>query len=304
MSQNRARLWDDLKAARRAYGHTQSTLSDAVGVTRETIARMEVGSGSFRHLMSALEVCRHRHIGIALGSNLAEQMRNSRSRQRLNLAQAADMTGLDARTISSLESGQGSLRSADQYLAHLAPNAVLKRVDDALWSYSRGRQKETDSRFTPIDFIDALINAFGEISLDPCSHPLSPVPARLKVCLPDDGLLAEWENEQHIYVNPPFSEFDRWLRKANETWEGGRVKKITVLMPTGRMDIREFALRSSSHATTLHLVDRLHFASPSGQELKRRAPFAMSLVCFGCSDEEISKFRRLIPSLRLDPQPI
>ena len=302
MIQKRPTLWSELKAARKAVGHTQESLATEIGADRGTVARLEQGAGSFANVLLILDKVHHRHVELALGSNLADQLRNRRQKLKIDQASAALAAGLNRKTIAALERGQGSLRSADAYLRAIAPKAALKRVDDSLWSYNRGKAKKTDSRFTPKDFVEKLIAAFGPISLDPCSHDLSPVPALKRVILPEDGLLIDWSQYHHVYVNPPFSNFERWLKKANDTWEGGMDGKITVLMPTARIDIGEFMRRTSCKATTLHLAHRLNFTDPENLMRGGRAPFSVSIVCFGCSNSEIESFRADVPSLRLDPQ--
>ena len=304
MSQNCETLWQALKRGRREFGISQAALAAQLGVDREAIARIEAGAGSLVLAMQILEVVQHRHTDLALGSNLSEQFTRRRDNRGWSLSEAARNANIDFRTARALEGGRGTVASANRYLQALAPKATLKRVSDSLWAYDRGRLKKTDSRFTPADFVQDLVAAFGEITLDPCSHPKSPVAAKRFIAPPENGLEADWSVERHVFVNPPFSTFERWIKKANDTWDEGSNGKITMLIPTARVDLREFTTRAARHGVTLHLVNRLRFGDPDDPVGKLRAPFAMSLICWGCDDEEIEAFRVRVPSLRLEKQVI
>ena len=111
--------------------------------------------------------------------------------------------------------------------------------------------------FTPLALVQPLLEVWGEIALDPCSHPDSPVPA-LKRWFGDAdawdangvptawaglGLIQSWADR--TYVNPPFSELKRWIAHAR-TCEG----RFAFLTPARfqRPWLRRFVLDNTAVA--------------------------------------------------------
>lgn len=75
-----------------------------------------------------------------------------------------------------------------------------------------GSTRKTDDCMSPPWVADMAVEALdGEIDLDGCSHPQSLVPARRRVCLPEDGLLVPREGLA-VYTNPPFSDPLPWAQ--------------------------------------------------------------------------------------------
>lgn len=56
---------------------------------------------------------------------------------------------------------------------------------------------------TPQKYVDAILEFWGEIDLDPCSNTDSIIPAKVKYILPQNGLAESWDYDK-VYVNPPF----------------------------------------------------------------------------------------------------
>ena len=80
---------------------------------------------------------------------------------------------------------------------------------------------ESSEWYTPPEMFTAL---GCEFDLDPCSPPGGGgyVPAREKICLPDDGLAAGWGG-QFAWMNPPFGGRNGhvpWLRKFFKNGNG------------------------------------------------------------------------------------
>jgi hypothetical protein len=187
-------------------------------------------------------------------------------------------------------------------LSILAPKAARQAQVRQFWDYDRAKTSQADSRFTPVGFSESLIEAFGPIALDPCSHTLSPVRAARTVILPSCGLEADWTTPGLVYVNPPFSDLALWLKKANDNWDAGKIGKLAFLLPAARLDIGEFHNRTAWVATTLILKHRLRFGRPDQPEGGHPAPFALCLALWGCDPDEIERFRESWPSLILNPQ--
>lgn len=69
---------------------------------------------------------------------------------------------------------------------------------------------ESHTWLTPLPFVHQL----GQFDLDPCAYPNHNTASKL-ICLPDNGLEAEWNGR--IWLNPPYGKFAKtWLtRLAN-----------------------------------------------------------------------------------------
>lgn len=72
-----------------------------------------------------------------------------------------------------------------------------------------------DNLQTPKYIIDAL----GYFDMDPCAGHNTSI-GRVNLCdtLGDDGLLEKWEGV--VYVNPPFSQKEKWIAKMIEHRKG------------------------------------------------------------------------------------
>lgn len=75
---------------------------------------------------------------------------------------------------------------------------------------------------TPSNYVEAIHNMLGKVSLDPCSNKYSLINAKTEYILPVDGLLESW-NFPTIYVNPPYGSDKKrgttvkdWLKKCSE----------------------------------------------------------------------------------------
>jgi transcriptional regulator with XRE-family HTH domain len=295
MIQNGIDLCAEVAAARREAGFSQQALSDRLGVAREKIARLEAGTGSVALLVQVMSEIPMRLLGIAKGRTIVEQIANARAKRRWSEQRLADATGLDARTIKTVEAGAGTVSSLNVMLSKLAPRAARQPVARIYWDYDRARMTEADCRFTPSEFLTAVEAAFGPIELDPCWHRASKVSAERTIALPECGLSADWASEGLVFVNPPYGDLASWIAKSNNEWERGHVGKLLLLFPASRLDIREFFDRTAHMAPTLILRERLRFDRLEGKGYP--APFALALTCFGCTNTEVADFRTRYPAL-------
>lgn len=229
--------------------------------------------------------------GVASGKSLAEQLRNQRIRKKTSVAALAKRTGLSPTTIAAVERGGGSVASLIRILETLAPKAKRRAPERAYWG--QGDKEDRDSRFTPDDFMQSVYAAFGEIDLDPCAHPLSPVVAKRKFILEDgdDGLTDVWFGKL-AYVNPPFSEQLRWLRRAHEQWRVGNIRTVVCLVPA-RTDSAWFHETLRVDADVYFLQGRVRFLDTRGRS--QPTPFSLMVVVLGASDEQLETFPDLIP---------
>ena len=162
-------------------------------------------------MVAVMDALDFRLTGLGQGKPLPEQVRSRRLTRGLTLEAIAAKTGLSRTTIANVEHGGGTVASLVRLLAVLAPQARRRAPERVYWG--QGDKDARDSRFTPPDFLANIHAAFGDIDLDPCAHLLSPVIARRRILLSEggDGLRDAWSGRL-AFVNPPLSEFLKWLR--------------------------------------------------------------------------------------------
>lgn len=91
--------------------------------------------------------------------------------------------------------------------------------DKALRSFFGARpggQDRPQDINTPLFLVDAILELWPSIALDPCSNPTSIVPAKMRLYEYEtiSGLHIKWPN--YTYANPPYRETKLWLRKARQ----------------------------------------------------------------------------------------
>lgn len=298
--QNRYHLCREIALARQEAGLSQQALAEKLGVAREKIARLEAGSGSVALLLNVMSEIPIRLQGIAKGLALNDQLVNARAKRKWSVSDLAARCGLDSRTIKQIERGSGTVASLEVILNTLAPRWKRQSIARIYWDFDKAKMAETDCRFTPREFLHAISESFGPIDLDPCWHPSSTVFAQRTISLPDCGLKADWSGTRLAFVNPPYGNLASWIAKANHEWGKGGVEKLLLLFPASRLDIREFFDRTSRHATTLILRERLRFERLDDKGYP--APFALAFACFGCSEDELAGFTMRYPSLVIPPR--
>ena len=84
--------------------------------------------------------------------------------------------------------------------------------------------------YTPAHIADLAAQVLGEIDLDPCWHPDSPVRARLTYTETDDGLGRPWSGR--VFLNPPYGRtIDGWIARLVENYGAGAVSEAVALVP-------------------------------------------------------------------------
>jgi transcriptional regulator with XRE-family HTH domain len=73
-------LCAEIAAARRENGLSQQELASRLGITREKLARLELGSGKVELVLRVMNCIPVRLSGVARGDTLIEQLHNSRLR--------------------------------------------------------------------------------------------------------------------------------------------------------------------------------------------------------------------------------
>lgn len=161
---------------------------------------------------------------------------------------------------------------------------------------SAGRKNNSTKKDwnTPPKYIEAIIDFFGEVDLDPCSNEFSLVDAKEKFLLPKNGLLEEW-NFKKIYVNPPYgrnpcnktSLYD-WIKKGLDANTKFGVE-ILYLIPvaTNTKHFKNIIFKDFSSICFLNDT-RLRFYNQGIEDLKG-APMACCLCYLGNDMDKFNK---------------
>jgi transcriptional regulator with XRE-family HTH domain len=263
-----------------------------------TADRLERGVGSVELLIRAMAALDHHLSGLAPGSRIDEQLRNRRARLHLSQEEVAGRAGISRKTLVGVERGQGSIASLLAVLAVIGQGA--RKAEPVRPSWAHDRSLERDKRFTPGWFLAHVVEAFGQICLDPCGNELSPVQARRRVILPECGLAASWAGTRLAFINPPFSSLVKWLNRAADAWEHGEAKTIVMLVPA-RTDSSTFQERIAGRADVGLMCGRMRFLSAEG--LDHPAPFSLMTVVFGGEPSQVARYGELVPATWLPKTP-
>jgi transcriptional regulator with XRE-family HTH domain len=284
-------LLKQLQEARRSAGWSQRTLAIRIGVEAQAVKRLESGVGSVATLTAAMNALNFQLTGIGPGRELHEQLSNRRRKLGLSLDRVATRARLSRATIASLERGGGSVGSLLRLLAAIAPKAKRRAEERAYWG--AGDKEDRDSRFTPADFMEPIYTDFGQVDLDPCGHPLSPVIACRRIIAGEggDGLADDWSG-QLVFLNPPFSALLRWLRRAYDEWSKGNVETVVCLVPV-RTDSSWFHTTLGTAVDIYLLQGRVRFLNSSGKG--QSTPFSLMLVGLGTTPEQRARYAALVP---------
>lgn len=182
------------------------------------------------------------------------------------------------------------MASLERLLAVLAPKVRRAAPERVYWG--RGDKADRDSRFTPPEFMDQIYDAFGEIDLDPCGHQSSPVTARRRILFADggDGLSENWSGGL-AYVNPPYSETLKWLRRAHNQWSTGNVQTVICLVPV-RTDSSWFHDVLARVADIYLLRGRVKFIDTRGKA--QHTPFSLMVVMLGATPDQKRRYAQLV----------
>lgn len=135
---------------------------------------------------------------------------------------------------------------------------------------------QTDEWATPPELLRALDEAVSGFDLDPCSGAEQQCIADSRYTAEDDGLSEAWFGT--VWVNPPYSDMDRWMRKAVNESHREDVGTILVLAPA-RTSTQWFHNYASKATATGFIEGRLTFGDPRDQV--RNAPFPSIICVFG-----------------------
>lgn len=138
---------------------------------------------------------------------------------------------------------------------HIQSLPVTKHKNPALFT------SMSDHWRTPESLYKKLNEEF-HFDFDPCPHNESPE---------FDGLRVEWGSSN--FVNPPYSNWQEWVKKGYEEY---RKDRTVVLLLASRTDTRIFHDIILPYATEIRFLrGRLKFS-----DSKKGAPFASVIVIF------------------------
>jgi transcriptional regulator with XRE-family HTH domain len=270
-----------IREARTSKGIAQRALAEKAGIRRNTLQRLETdGAGNLDSLNKIAAGLEMRFVGLPRGKSFGQAVQHLRERRGWSLSRLADRTGVSIPTLRRLEDGGNvQVPVLACVLAILAPRMALQRVKLSPWVY-----QSRDDRFTPTPFLERLRRALGRrIDLDPCGHPAAFVKAKTIWTAEDDGLSRPWRGI--VYVNPPWSEMARWLRKTRAEWDAGHCDVIAMLLP--------YRLYQQTWRDTLLgvtdcflLIGRVEYLDPEGRETM---PHGNALVIFGADRAMIDR---------------
>lgn len=256
----------------------------------QSVKRLEVGVGSVPTLIAVMTALDFRLTGLGPGKTLPEQLRARRLARSLSLDEMARRTQLSRTTIASLERGGGSVASLLRLLPVLAPGVRRRAPERSYWG--QNDKEDRDSRFTPPEFMANIYAAFGAIDLDPCANELSAVVARRRILLSEggDGLSDDWSG-MTVFLNPPYSQLLKWLRRAHDQWRAGNVRTVICLIPV-RTDSAWFQDILSADADVFLLRGRVRFLNSLGRG--HHTPFSLMILTLGASVEQKKRYAGLV----------
>ncbi len=144
---------------------------------------------------------------------------------------------------------------------------------------------KSDEHYTPLYFLEAVVESMGGIDLDPASNSKDNphVPATNHLTIEDDALSQPWEGKR-VFLNPPFSCVTKFITKLMAEIECGRVSEAIVLTKSDTRTNWFKQLRQNSQA--LCFAEGYHRFG----DAENSATFGVLLSYFG---ENPAKFREV-----------
>ena len=139
--------------------------------------------------------------------------------------------------------------------------------------YSR-TEKSMDSWETPDYFFKLLDNQFN-FTLDPCATPGN-TKCKKYFTKKQDGLKQDWQGEK-VFVNPPFSDIENWVKKCYE--EGQKEDTIVVMILPSRTDTKYWHNYIMKANEIWFCKGRVDFLK-NGKKPKNSATFPLAIIIF------------------------
>ena len=283
-----------IKQALKENSIMRADLAKHVGCASGDIHSILSGSGCVDILMRVMDALKLDLTGIKPGLMLHQRLQATRESRNWPVAKLAERSGLSAATIDALEMGDGRVADLMIVLHILSPKVGIRS------NSSRKIVADKDSCFTPKHIVDAIETAFGEIDLDPCAHPLSPVEAVRHICKADgeDGLAQKWSGPL-VFVNPPYSCSSAWLRKVNVEWQAGEID-LMICLVNAKTDAPEFHDALSKGASVFFFKGRVKYVKPDGTKEPSSQPSMM--IAYGTTSDQRNAFADLVEGSWVCPE--
>jgi len=168
-------------------------------------------------------------------------------------------------------------------------------TESATRPYSCLYSSESPEWYTPKNIIDAVLDMFGEIDLDPCSNATGEdanVPAKMHFTETDDGLSRAWSGK--VYMNPPYGRIvAKWVEKLiHEYFEGDVTEAIALI--AARTDTQWFNRLGKGGFMWCAIEGRVLFSGPAARG--NTAPFPSAIFYLGPNEQEFyHAFKHLGP---------
>jgi len=140
-------------------------------------------------------------------------------------------------------------------------------------------EDSSDEFGTPPEFVRPISEAVGGFDLDPAAGAERKPLASTRFTQEDDGLTQEWFGT--VWLNPPFSEKTRWVRKARAEVADGNVGTAVVLLPVDT-STQLFHTHVTDAAAVCFVEGRLSF--DGGDD---NPNFGVLLAVFGETSDEL-----------------
>lgn len=146
---------------------------------------------------------------------------------------------------------------------------------------------------TPIEIFRWIEEELGfKFTLDPCTSEDNPLRTPKFYTIKDDGLKQNWKGET-VYINPPYGELRRWVRKAHHEAQDRDTTVVGLLPLRTPSYMRKYIFNNMSlHLHTLRygrqlyngqigfyfMPGRVHFIDPNTGKPAKNSPYFDSIV--------------------------
>jgi phage N-6-adenine-methyltransferase len=153
----------------------------------------------------------------------------------------------------------------------------------------RGVLDSVDDRATPPEWF-AELHARFRFSIDVAAAPHNAKCERFYT-REQNGLMQSWAGER-VYCNPPYSDLEPWVRKAQSEWRQAEI--IVLLVPANRTEQawwQDFIepLRDRGIGLSVEFLrGRRRFIAPDADAVQpnERPPFGVCLLIWRCQSDE------------------
>lgn len=148
-------------------------------------------------------------------------------------------------------------------------------------------EDKSDEYATPRWFFDPIAEAVGGFDLDPAAgaeEPGDPL-ASTRFTEEDDGLEQDWSGHPQVWMNPPFSEKEAFLRRFLMFFEDGEIELGVVLLPVDTSTDLFHELVAAKADYLFFMDGRLSFDGGGGRN--RNPNFAVMLAIYGDPPDDL-----------------